>query len=304
MSILTVTFNPCIDKSTSVEELMPEKKLKCSRPAFDPGGGGINVARAIKRLGGEVVAIYPSGGYSGKFLNTLIQQENIEALVVETKNHTRENMIVFEAATNKQYRFGMPGQELEKKEWEKCLQLIVEHDAEYIVISGSLPPGVPTDIMAQIAKAAKKRNRKVIVDSSGEPLKKAIQEGVYMCKPNLGELAMLLGKEKIGKKDIEEDARKIIDKGGCEIMVISMGQEGAILINKERSYKAKAPDVEVKSTVGAGDSMVGGIVLCLSKGMGLKETLEYGVACGTAATLNPGTQLVHSKDVEELLKRM
>ena len=283
---------------------MPEKKLKCSRPAFDPGGGGINVARAIKRLGGEVVAIYPSGGYSGKFLNTLIQQENIEALVVETKNHTRENMIVFEAATNKQYRFGMPGQELEKKEWEKCLQLIVEHDAEYIVISGSLPPGVPTDIMAQIAKAAKKRNRKVIVDSSGEPLKKAIQEGVYMCKPNLGELAMLLGKEKIGKKDIEEDARKIIDKGGCEIMVISMGQEGAILINKERSYKAKAPDVEVKSTVGAGDSMVGGIVLCLSKGMGLKETLEYGVACGTAATLNPGTQLVHSKDVEELLKRM
>ena len=143
MKILTVTFNPCIDKSTSVEKLFPEKKLKCAKPTFEPGGGGVNVARAIKRLGGDVVAIYPSGGYSGKFLDMLIQKENIETLTVETKNHTRENMIVLDASSNKQYRFGMPGQEMEKEEWEKCLQLIDEHESEYIVVSGSLPPGVP-----------------------------------------------------------------------------------------------------------------------------------------------------------------
>jgi 6-phosphofructokinase 2 len=304
MSILTVTFNPCIDKSTAIDQLAPEKKLKCSKPTFEPGGGGLNVARAIKRLGGEVVAIYPSGGYSGKFLNTLIQQEKVESIVIETKNHTRENMIVLETSSNKQYRFGMPGQELAEEEWKKCLQSILDHDAEYIVISGSLSPGIPADIIAQIANSAKKRNRKVIVDTSGEPLKKAIEEGVYMCKPNLGELALLLGKERIEEDEIEEDAKRIIDKGGCEVMVVSLGKDGAMLISKNASYKVKAPDVTVKSTVGAGDSMVAGIVLNLSKGGSLNEALKYGVACGTAATLNPGTQLVHPKDVEELLKQM
>jgi 6-phosphofructokinase 2 len=300
--ILTVTFNPCIDKSTSVDKLLPEKKLKCEKPTFEPGGGGVNVARAIKRMEGDVVAIYPAGGYSGKFLNTLIHNENIETLVVETKNHTRENMIVLETSTDKQYRFGMPGQKLEKEEWEKCLQLIDDHKSEYIVVSGSLPPGVPTDIIARIAKSAKTKNRKVVVDSSGEALKLAIEEGVFLCKPNLGELSLLVNKDKLSENEIDKAAKELVTDGKCEIVVVSMGASGAILISKNESYRAKAPDVEIKSTVGAGDSMVAGIVYSLSKGLGLKETLQYGIACGTAATLNPGTQLSHPDDVSRLLK--
>ena len=195
--IVTITFNPCIDKSTSVSALKPEKKLRCSAPVFEPGGGGINVARAIKKIGGEAIAIYPSGGYSGKFLNLLLEKENLSVLTVETKHHTRENMIVLDSTTNQQYRFDMPGSDLFKKEWEECLYKLQENDSEFIVASGSLPPGVPPDIFARIAKMAKKTKRKLIVDSTEEALKPALEEGVYMIKPNIGELSRFLGKKEL-----------------------------------------------------------------------------------------------------------
>src|SRR6476661_1745846 len=122
MNITTVTFNPCIDKSTIVPQLVPEKKLRCEAPRFEPGGGGINVARAIKKLGGEALAIYPYGGYSGAFLNELLKRENIFTRPVETKSHTRENMIVLEKSSGQQFRFGMPGPVLQSNEWQQCLK--------------------------------------------------------------------------------------------------------------------------------------------------------------------------------------
>ncbi len=300
--IVTITFNPCIDKSTTVSAIAPEKKLRCSIPVFEPGGGGINVARAIKKIGGEATAIYPSGGYSGKFLNVLLQRENISTLIVETKNHTRENMIVLDVATNQQYRFGMPGQELFENEWKQCLQIIEETNARFIVASGSLPPGVPTDIFARISRIAKKKKSKLIVDSSEEALKLAVKEGVYLVKPNLGELSKLAGKEELEAIEIEPVAKELICNGKCEIIVVSMGVSGAMLVTKEQVYRVASPIVKRISTVGAGDSMVAGIVQSLATGHNLKEALQYGVACGTAATMRPGTQLCKTEDVEKLLR--
>ena len=298
--IITITFNPCIDKSTTVSALKPEKKLRCTPPVFEPGGGGINVARAIKKLGGEAIAVYPSGGYSGKFLNKLLAQENIPELNIETEQHTRENMIVLDTATNLQYRFGMPGQHLSEDEWQKCLQTIEDNSSNFIVASGSLPPGLPPDIIARLAKIAKKQKRKLIVDSSGEALSLAVKEGVYLIKPNLGELSNLAGKETIETIDIEPIAKKLIKEGKCEIVVVSMGALGAMLISREGTYKVEAPIVKMLTTVGAGDSMVAGIVLCISQGKSLLEALQFGVACGTAATINAGTSLCNKKDVERL----
>ncbi len=298
--IITVTFNPCIDKSTSVSVLKPESKLSCTPPVFEPGGGGINVARAIKKLGGEAIAVYPSGGYSGKFLNILLAQENIPELNIETKQHTRENMIVLDKATNQQYRFGMPGQHLSEDEWQQCLQTIEENHSEFIVASGSLPPGVPADILARIARIAKKLKRRLIVDSSGEALRLALEEGVYLIKPNLGELCKLAGKEIIETNDIVPLAKDLIQKGNCEIVVVSMGALGAMLICSESTYKVEAPIVKGETTVGAGDSMVAGMVLFISQGKSLLEALQYGVACGTAATLNAGTALCRKEDVDRL----
>lgn len=302
--IVTITFNPCIDKSTSVNALKPEKKLRCSAPVFEPGGGGINVARAIKKIGGEAIAIYPSGGYSGKFLNVLLERENISTIIIGTRQHTRENMIVLETATNQQYRFGMPGPQLFEDEWKQCLQAIEDNHSDYIVASGSLPTGVPEDIFARISRIARKGNRKLIVDSSGEALRLAIEEGVYLIKPNLGELSRLAGKEELETNEIEPAAKDLILKGNCEIVVVSMGALGAMLITKEGACKVDAPIVKRKTTVGAGDSMVAGIVFYISQKKNLEEVLQYGVACGTAATLNAGTSLCKKEDVERLFAQI
>lgn len=302
-TIITITFNPAIDKSTTVPVLIPEKKLKCTEPVYEPGGGGINVARAIKKLGGEAVAVYLAGGYTGKTFTQLLTDETVESVVTETKANTRENLIVLETASNQQYRFGMPGPIISEKEWQECLHSIEKiKDVEYIVASGSLPKGVPTDIFARIALIAKKKNAKLIVDTSGEALKQAVQAGVYLIKPNLGELSSLLGKEELNIELVDDAAREVIEKGNCEVVVVSMGPAGAMLVTKETALHIMPPAVKIKSTVGAGDSMVAGITLSLAQNKTIAEAAQYGVACGTAATMNPGTELCRKEDADRLYK--
>lgn len=300
-SIITLTFSPCIDKSTSVPSLIPEKKLSCAAPKLEPGGGGINVARAIQKLGGEALAIFPSGGYTGKFFNHLLEKENVPALIIETANETRENIIVVDDSTNHQYRFGMPGVGLIEKEWRECLQAVENiQDPGFIIASGSLPPGVPLNICAQLANIAKNKKAKFIVDASGEPLKHVVEEGAYLLKPNLGELSALAGRQELQRNEAEHIAKAIIAEGNCEVMVVSMGAAGALLVTKDVTELVTPPPVQRKSTVGAGDSMVAGIVFYLSQGKSLIEAVRYGVACGTAATMNPGTALCRKQDADYL----
>lgn len=301
-SIVTVTFNPAIDKSTTIPALMAEKKLRCTPPIFEPGGGGLNVARAIHQLGGEALAIYPAGGYSGKFLTELMKRAGVDSDVVETKTHSRENLIVLDKSTNQQYRFGMPGSELRKEEWEELLKRVEASGAEYIVASGSLSPGIPIDIFGRLAALSRKMGSRLIVDTSGEALKKAVEVGVYMIKPNLGELSSLVGKEEVSHESIDQIARQILGEGKCEVILVSMGAAGARLVTKTDSLQIVPPIVKKLSTVGAGDSMVAGMVLKLSQGAELKYAAQYGVACGTAATLNPGTELCKKEDAEKLCR--
>ena len=304
-SIITITFSPCIDKSTSVSSLIPEKKLKCTLPKLEPGGGGINVARAIKKLGGLATAIYPAGGYTGKYFNKLLADENVPTIIIETQNETRENIIILEETTNQQYRFGMPATELKQPEWELILKTVNEiKDVDFIVASGSLAAGVPVDIFARIAGMAKNKKAKFIVDTSGEALKYAANEGVYLLKPNLAELSSLVNKDYLQQAEIGNAAKQIIKNGNCEVVVVSMGAAGAMLVAKDITKKYLPPPVKRKSTVGAGDSMVAGIVLSLSKGKSLDESVQYAVACGTAATMNAGTELCRLQDVEKLYKAM
>ena len=300
-SIVTITFSPCIDKSTSIQALIPEKKLQCAAPKLEPGGGGINVARAIKKLGGEAIAIFPSGGYTGKFFNHLLEKENIPIVIIETTHETRENIIVLDESANHQYRFGMPGTELSENEWKQCLKAVEEiNNVEFIIASGSLPPGVPINIYAQLAKLAKNKKAKFIVDTSGEALKQAADEGVYLLKPNLGELCLLAGQKELHVDEVKDIAREIIARGKCEVMVVSMGAAGAMLITNGIAELIKPPAVKKKSTVGAGDSMVAGIVFYMSQDKSLVESAQYGVACGTAATMNSGTELCRKKDADRL----
>ena len=300
-NIVTLTFSPCIDKSTSIPSLFPEKKLKCAPPKLEPGGGGINVARAIKKLGGNAIAVFPSGGYTGKFFNHLMETEGIESVIIDAVNETRENIIVLDESSSLQYRFGMPGSPLQENEWINCISALEKiNDIEFIVVSGSLPPGVPFSVFTVLADIAKQKKAKLVVDTSGEALQHAANVGVYLIKPNLGELSALAGMERIDTGNLVPIAREVLKKTRCEIIVVSSGETGAVLVTKDETFKAVPPQVERKSTVGAGDSMVAGIIYSLGAGNSLEEALQYGVACGTAATIRPGTELCDKKDADRL----
>jgi 6-phosphofructokinase 2 len=302
-AILTITANPAIDKSSSVAAIAPEKKLKCSRPVFEAGGGGVNVARAIKKLKGNATALFFAGGYSGKFFKELLDKEGIETDIVEIQDHTRENLIMVDQSTNLQYRFGMPGPVIAEDEWKKLLQKVEDlKNTEFIIGSGSLSPGMPTDFFARIAFVAKKKKAKFILDTSGEALKLAIDEGVFLIKPSLTELNALVRINESGNEMVSELAKEVINNSSCEAVLVSLGASGAELVTKDSSIKITPPIVNIKSTVGAGDSMVAGMVLKLSIGKQLFEAAQYGVACGTAATLNIGTALCKIEDAERIFK--
>jgi 6-phosphofructokinase 2 len=299
--IITITLNPSIDKTTATDKVVPEKKLRCIHPTYEPGGGGINVSRALQHMDCKSTAMHFAGGYSGNFFKKLLQKENVESIAIPVLANMRTNIIIYEKSTGLQYRFGMVSEAVQERDWKVFLKrLEVQEGYEYVVASGSLPDGVPADFFGKVAAIVKKKNAKLIIDTSGDALKHAVKEGVYLIKPNIGELSNLYGKENLQKEEVVIAARSIIQQGGCEIMVVSMGKEGAILISANKSFQVTAPDVTVKSTVGAGDSMVAGMVLAVSKGWELEEVLKYGIACGTAATINAGTALCSKEDVERI----
>lgn len=303
-NIVTVTLNPAIDKSASIDHIVPEHKLRCTNIKYEPGGGGINVSRAIKKLGGESTAVFSCGGHSGTLMQTLLGKEEVANIPVKVREWTRENFIVVESSTNRQFRFGMPGPEMNVEEANQFLEVLkkLEPKPDFIVASGSLPPGLPVDFFARMAKLSKELGAKFILDTSGEPLQLAIDEGVYLVKPNLGELSKLAKVDSITAEKVEMFAKQLIYKNNSKVVVVSMGAAGAMLISDERTEHIPAPPVHKKSTVGAGDSMVAGMVYSLAQGNGLSEMVKFGVACGTAATMNSGTELFKQKDVESLYR--
>jgi 6-phosphofructokinase 2 len=305
-SIVTISLNPSIDKSSSVGNVVAERKLYCDPPTFEAGGGGVNVSRAIKKLGGDSILLYSSGGLTGKKLEGLLDEEGLIHHPFPIEGSVRESLAIFESSTGQQYRFGMPGPEIKENEWKQLLEKlsVIEPAPDFLVATGSLPPGVPPDIYARVARIGKKRGAKTIIDVSGEALKEALKEGVYLIKPNVREFREMVGDHIKEEAQIMEEAQKIIKRGQCEVLAISLGAAGALLVSKEISEHVLPPTVPIESKVGAGDSMVAGIVLSLSRGNTLRESLLFGVAAGTAAVMTPGTELCRRDDTERLYKNI
>ena len=300
--IVTLTVNPALDKSTHFKGLVAEQKIRCSEPRFDAGGGGINVSKAISRLGGKSLAVFTSGGPMGKMLEELVTKETIEFKAIPIQIWTRESFVAVDENTNSQYRFGFTGGEITADEEKAVLETLSKSKPQFLVASGSLNEGLSSAFYQKVAEIAKASNSKLIVDTSGEALKKVLETGAYLIKPNVGELAKLVGVERLEMEEVNEAAKKIIAKGGAEIVVVSLGPQGAVLVTKEDYEFVPAPNVAKKSTVGAGDSMVGGIVWALSQNKSLKEVIRWGVACGSAATMNEGTQLFKFEDANRLFE--
>ena len=300
--IVTLTVSPALDKTTHFAGLVPEQKIRCQEPTYDAGGGGINVSKAIARLGGESLAVFTSGGSAGIKIKELLDKESIQYKTIETQSWTRESFVAVDDNTNSQYRFSFPGTPITPFEKDKIIQIIEGIKSSFLVISGSLNEDLPLNFYQQIADLAIKSGSKIIVDTSGDALKKVLETGVYLIKPNVGELAKLIGVEKLETEEVKAAARQIISKGGAEIVVVSLGPQGAVLVTKDFYDFVPAPNVLKKSTVGAGDSMVGAMVWALSQNKSLKEVIRWGVACGSAATMNEGTQLFKLDDAKRLFE--
>lgn len=301
-TIVTLTVNPAVDTSSSVPHVTPDHKLRCSAPRHDPGGGGINVSRAVRKLGGDSLAVYTAGGPTGELLRDLLDKEGVRQEPLAVKAWTRENLYVLEETTRHQYRFIMPGGSLEECEWLRCLECLdkLPEKPAYLVASGSLPPGVPDDFFARVARLARRMGSKFVLDTRQPALGLALREGIYLAKPNLHELCELVGRDLRDEPRQAEAAMEVVRGGRCEVVVLSLGPGGALLATADGTERMRAPSVRVHSRVGAGDSMLAGVVTGLARGMLLRAAVRYGIAAGAAATLNPGTQLCCREDAERL----
>ncbi len=298
--IVTLTLNPSVDVQWTVDELVPVRKLRSSAPVQFPGGGGINVSRVIRILGGESIAIHTAGWYTGQFLRDLVEQQGLLTCTLPIAGATRTSATIFERATGQEFRVTPPGPEISESEWQMCLDALSEYRANHVVLTGSLPPGVPHDFYARAARIAKQRGARVILDTSGMALFEALKEGVFLVKPNLRELEHLVRRRAEGREDQEAKCRQIVEEGRAEVVALTLGGEGALLVSRDVSLRLIAPKVDVRSAVGAGDSFVGGMTLGLAQGRSLEDAFRLGIAAGTATVLTAGTELCRAEDVERL----
>ena len=301
-TVVTITLNPTIDKNYFVERVVPDHKLRSNNPTSDPGGGGINVSKGIKELGGESIALFPSGGRTGKHLEDLLSEKKLDFRAFPNDEETRESLTITEHTSNKQYRVVTEGPVVTMKVVDEILETCKKLKPTFLVASGSLPKGLGPETYARFAALAKSMNSKFVLDTSGDALTAAANEGVFFLKPNLRELSKLAGVEELELDHVDEAAKALVNKGWCQHVVVSLGPSGAMLVNKDHFIHYRTPTVKKKSTVGAGDSMVAGIVWALSSGFPNEDIVAWGVACGTAATMNEGTRLFKKADAEKLFK--
>ncbi len=302
--IATITLSPCLDKSTTVEKFVPEKKLKCSYPMFEAGGGGINVSRALRNFKTDSLCIYISGGYTGRILNNLVYHERLNAAPVLSTAYTRENFIVFENQTHLQFRFGMPVNPVPKKEWQEVIAKLKKVNAKYLVLSGSVWQDIDQDFFSELHKYIKKNKVNFVVDTAGSALRSVLKTGAFLIKPNQNEFSQLFGKKQLNAKQIVAKSKQLVKQGIVKNILVSLGGEGAVLINETEALQFVPPKLKIKSTVGAGDTMVAGIVYQLNKGQTISEAVKFGVACGSATTINSGMQLGTLSGAKKLLGRV
>ena len=302
--IVTLTLNPALDLSSKVAALIPDTKLRCTEPLLDPGGGGLNVSRAIAALGGESLALVALGGLTGDRLAGLIRNEGVPFLAMTAPGETRQSLTVTDTSTGHQYRFMLPGPVWRVPDQERVFALLraAARPGAYGVISGSQPPGVPVDFPASLAQAMP--GLQVVLDTSGPALAQAVAHpisGLAILRMDGEEAATLAGHPLVARSDTANFAADLVARGVARSVVVARGADGSVLVDKDRRIFAKAAKVTVKSTVGAGDSFVAGLVLSLARGEPPETALAWGAAAASAAVMSDATQLCKSADVMSLL---
>lgn len=297
--IVTLTMNPALDITTDIGRVAPTDKMRCGPPRYDPGGGGINVARIATALGVSASAVFPAGGPTGGMVTDLVANSGVDVRRIPIAGSTRESFTVNEHSTGQQYRFVLPGQALSFAEQACCLDETRKAigSAHFVVASGSLPPGVPPDFYQRVSEMCRARSVRFVLDTSGAGLSH-IEAGVFLLKVSLRELTELVGRELPDDAAQTRAAGVLISGGRARMVIVSKGSAGALLVTESTSQSFSAIAVRGGSGVGAGDAMVAATVVGLTRGWPIDKSVRLGVAAGAAMLLTPGTAVCTRHDVE------
>ena len=303
-SLVTLTLNPAIDISGAIDRLVPAHKLRCNDIRREPGGGGINVARVLKRLGGDPLAVFPAGGATGMQLTRMLEAAGVRHAAVQVTAEVRENLVVQEKS-GAQYRFVFPGAPLARPDVERCARaaLTSVEPGGWLVASDSLPPGAPPDIFRWLAGHAAAQGVQLALDTSGEGLRKAIGPGIALLKVSESELGEVSGRPCAQRATCVAAATALLERG-VAMVAVTRGEKGALLVGHDFALEGVAPPIQPASTVGAGDSFLAALVWALSRDRPHDEALRDAVAAGCAALLSPGTELAHPEAIAELAARV
>ncbi len=294
--ILTVTLNPAVDLATHVAQVVAGPKLRCATPRFDPGGGGVNVARAVCKLGGSAQALVAVGGAMGDRLLQLLAAEDVPALPVRVSGETRQSFAVTDDSTGGQFRFSVPGQPLTAADADSLRTAVAERAAQdgFVVISGSVAPGLSVDFPSQIMAALVPRNARVVIDTSSHALDWLISHPttpVDVLRIDQSEAEEAAGHAMTRVADSVGFAQNLIARGVAHAVVAGRGPEGSLLVSKKDKFFCHAPVVDERSKIGAGDALVGALTLALARGAAPDRALQWGVAASSATVSTEGTAL-------------
>lgn len=290
--VRTLTLNPSIDVSSDTEKVEPERKVRTCNERIDPGGGGVNVARVLHRLGVNVEAVFLAGGATGSAFDALLGRDGLSRRLVAIADDTRTSLTIHEHSTGREYRFVPEGPTVTAAELKACCAAIGAATSDWFVASGSLPPGVPDDFYANAGQAARDGGARFILDTSGAELEAALAAGgIFLIKAS---------KEEMQRTEAED----IVRRGSSEHVALTMGRDGAFLIDANGAVFLPTFEIETVSTVGAGDSFLAGMTYGLATGLAPRDAFRVAVAAGAAATLSPGTDLAYPQDVKRLLEQV
>jgi 6-phosphofructokinase 2 len=307
MPIVTITLNPALDLTTAVDRVESGYKLRCGPARLDPGGGGVNVSRAIAKLGGTSQPFIAIGGATGSIFRSLLDAEGIDAEWFAVGGATRQSIVVGERSSGKQFRFVLPGPEWSAEEAGRCLAAIrrlladAGRDNAYAVLSGSLPPGLPADFYQSIAAVAAETGARVALDTSGRQLDLAAHgagPALYIWIMDQGEAEHVAVRPLESLDALETFARDLHGRGLAEIVILTFSEGGAVAVSASGAFRISPPKVEVISKVGAGDSFVGGLIMKLAAGAPLYESCAYAVAAAASAVTTPATTLCDAVQTE------
>ena len=304
--IITVTLNPAIDKTVEINNLHINSVNRVSSVRLDAGGKGINVSKNILSLGGKSRAIGFLGGRAGSFIKSYLDEMNIENEFIVVKGETRTNLKIVDPLQHTNTDINEMGTEITTEDCKQMDRSITQSVDEktVIVFSGSVPPNVGADVYQKWICQAKEKGAKTILDADGELMQRGIEAGPYLIKPNIHELERLLDRKISGIEETVECSRLIMEKYGVAVVVVSMGEIGALFLNKEAAIFAKGISVDVRSTVGAGDSMVAALAYAMDQQFPFEKAVTLAVAAGTANVMTYGTEPSSLEVIMDLEKQV